>query len=120
MTVFPPPTAVRCGRGMTVRLPPARRYDEAIEQGRKILEFDPSFAPAHHLLGQAYVQTGLHAQAISELQSATSLSRDSPIYMAQVGVAYTPAGKNAEALSGIHQLQKAARQSYVSSLSWAQ
>jgi TolB-like protein/DNA-binding winged helix-turn-helix (wHTH) protein/Flp pilus assembly protein TadD len=98
----------------------ARRYDEAIEQGRKILEFDLSFAPAHLLLGQAYVQKGLYAQAISELQSATSLSGDSPIYMAQVGVAYAAAGRNAEALIVIDQLQKMARQRYVSSYGLAQ
>jgi TolB-like protein/DNA-binding winged helix-turn-helix (wHTH) protein/Tfp pilus assembly protein PilF len=98
----------------------ARRYDEAIEQGRKILEFDPNFAPAHLLLGQAYVQKGLRAQAISELQSATSLSGDSPLYMAQVGVAYAAAGKNREAVSVIDQLQKAARQGYVSSYGLAQ
>ncbi len=98
----------------------ARRYDEAIERGRKILEFDPSFAPAHLLLGQAYLQKGLHAQAISELQSATSLSGNSPIYMAQVGVAYAAAGKNAEALGVTDQLQKVAKQRYVSSYGLAQ
>jgi len=98
----------------------ARRYDEAIEQGRKILEFDSSFAPAHLLLGQAYVQKGLYAQAISELQSATSLSGDSPLYMAQVGVAYAVAEKNAEALGVIDQLQKLATQRYVSSYGLAQ
>jgi TolB-like protein/DNA-binding winged helix-turn-helix (wHTH) protein/Flp pilus assembly protein TadD len=98
----------------------ARRYDEAIEQGRKILEFDSSFAPAHLLLGQAYLQKGLYAQAISELQSATGLSGDSPLYMAQVGVAYAVAGKNAEALGAIDQLQKLATQRYVSSYGLAQ
>jgi tetratricopeptide (TPR) repeat protein len=40
--------------------------------------------------------------------------------MAQVGVAYAAAGKNAEALSVIDQLQKIARQSYVSSYGLAQ
>jgi Flp pilus assembly protein TadD len=45
----------------------------------------------------------LHAQAISELQRATSLSGDSPIYVAQVGVAYAAAGKNGEALGVIAQ-----------------
>jgi tetratricopeptide (TPR) repeat protein len=98
----------------------ARRYDEAIEQGRKILEFDSSFAPAHLLLGQAYVQKGLYAQAISELQNATSLSGDSPLYMAQVGVAYAVAGKNTEALGVIDQLQELATQRYVSSYGLAQ
>lgn len=66
------------------------------------------------------MQEGLHAQSISELQSATSLSGPSPIYMAQVGVAYAAAGKNAEALSVIDQLQKVARNSYVSSYDLAQ
>jgi TolB-like protein/DNA-binding winged helix-turn-helix (wHTH) protein/Flp pilus assembly protein TadD len=98
----------------------ARHYDEAMEQGRKILEFDPSFAAAHLLLGQAYLQKGLHVQAISELQSATTLSGDSPIYLAQVGVAYAADSKNAEALHVIDQLQKVARQRYVSSYGMAQ
>ena len=98
----------------------SRHYDEAIQQGRKILEFDPSFAAAHLLLGQAYLQKGLHVQAISELQSATTLSGDSPIYLAQVGVAYAADSKNAEALHVIDQLQKVARQRYVSSYGMAQ
>ena len=98
----------------------SRHYDQAIEQSRKILDFDPSFAAAHLLLGQAYLQKGLHAQAISELQSATTLSGDSPIYLAQVGVAYATAGRNAEARAVIDQLQKLARQNYVSSYGLAQ
>lgn len=98
----------------------SRHYDQAIEQGRKILDFDPTFAAAHLLLGQAYLQKGLHAQAISELQSATTLSGDSPIYLAQVGAADAAGGRNAEARVVIDQLQKVARQSYVSSYGLAQ
>ena len=98
----------------------SRRYDEAIEQGRKILEFDPNFAAAHLLLGQAYLQTGMKTQAISELQSAISLSGDSPIYLAQVGVAYAGNGRSAEARSVLGQLQKTASQRYVSSYGLAQ
>lgn len=98
----------------------SRHYDQAIEQCRKILDFDPTFAAAHLLLGQAYLQKGLHAQAISELQTATTLSGDSPIYLAQVGAAYSAGGRNAEALAVIVQLQKVARQSYVSSYGLAQ
>ena len=91
-----------------------------MKQIRVILDFDPSFAAAHLLLGQAHLQKGSHAQAISELQSATTLSGDSPIYLAQVGVAYAAAGRNAEALAVIDQLQKVARQRYVSSYGLAQ
>jgi eukaryotic-like serine/threonine-protein kinase len=98
----------------------ARRYDEAIAQSRKTLEFDPSFAPAHLLLGQAYLLKGMHEQAISELQTAASLSGASPLYMAQVGVAYAAAARNADALSVVDRLQKEARQSYVSPYGLAQ
>jgi TolB-like protein/DNA-binding winged helix-turn-helix (wHTH) protein/Flp pilus assembly protein TadD len=98
----------------------ARRYDEAIEQCRKILEFDPSFAAAHLLLGQAYLQKGLKTQAISELQSATILSGESPIYLAQVGVAFAIDGKHSEAQGVIDQLRKKSGQSYVSSYGLAQ
>jgi tetratricopeptide (TPR) repeat protein len=45
---------------------------------------------------------------------------DSPIYLAQVGVAYAAAGRSAEALAVIDQLQKVARQRYVSSYGLAQ
>ncbi len=66
---------------------------KAIAQSLKTLEFAPSFAPAHLLLGQAYLGKRMHEQAISEFQTATSLSGGSPLYMAQVGVAYRCGGK---------------------------
>lgn len=86
---------------------PGRR---ALFQSLQLDHFDPSFAAAHLLLGRAYLQKGSHTQAISKLQSPTTLSGDSPIYLAQVGVAYAAAGRTAEALAVIDRLQKVARQ----------
>src|SRR5882724_5476672 len=45
----------------------SRRYDDAIEQFRRTLELDLSFALAHVLLGQAYAQKGMFDEAITEL-----------------------------------------------------
>ena len=62
----------------------------------------------------------MHEQAVSELQNATSLSGGSPLYMAQIGVAYARAGRNSEALNVIHHLEKQTRATYVSPYGLAQ
>jgi tetratricopeptide (TPR) repeat protein len=52
----------------------AGQDDLAIEQLRKTLEIDPSFAHAYWELAIAYVRIGRFAEAISEFQRATTLS----------------------------------------------
>ena len=98
----------------------ARKYDRAIEQSRNTVELDPNFAAAHLLLGENYVQIGLHEQALAELQSAASLSGNSPLYLAQVAVAHASAGRKTEALRIIVQLQKISSKRYVSPYGLAQ
>ena len=48
----------------------ARDYSRAIEQNRNSVELDPNFAAAHLLLGEDYVQAGLHSEGVSELKKA--------------------------------------------------
>jgi tetratricopeptide (TPR) repeat protein len=98
----------------------ARDYVSAIKQGRSTVELDPNFAAAHLLLGEAYVQTGLHEKALVELQSAATLSGNSPLYLAQIGVAYASEGKQAEALQIVAQLQRTSTTRYLSPYGLAQ
>jgi TolB-like protein/DNA-binding winged helix-turn-helix (wHTH) protein/Flp pilus assembly protein TadD len=98
----------------------ARKYEGAIEQGRNTLELDANFAAAHLLLGEDYVQVGLHEQSLTELQTAASLSGNSPLYLAQVAVAYASAGKKTEALEILAQLQSFSSTRYVSPYGLAQ
>ncbi len=98
----------------------ARKYDLAIEQGRNTVELDANFAAAHLLLGENYVQVGLHEQGLAELQSAASLSGNSPLYVAQVAVAYASAGRKTEALQIVAQLQTISTTRYVSPYGLAQ
>jgi TolB-like protein/DNA-binding winged helix-turn-helix (wHTH) protein len=98
----------------------ARKYDLAIEQGRNTEELDANFAAAHLLLGENYVQVGLHDQGLAELQTAASLSGNSPLYLAQVAVAYASAGKKTEALQIVAQLQSLSGTRYVSPYGLAQ
>jgi tetratricopeptide (TPR) repeat protein len=108
------------GTWVSLRYYLAGRYDLAIEQGRNTVELDPNFAASHLLLGESYVQIGLHEQGLAELQRAASLSGNSPLYLAQVAVAYAAAGKKTEALRTVARLQEISRQRYVSPYGMAQ
>ena len=108
------------GTWVALRYYLAHRYDDAIEQSRSTVELDPNFAAAHLLLGQAYIQKGLNKEGLGELQAATKLSGDSPLYLAQVGVAQALAGRKEEALRIIAQLQKTSHEPLVSPYGLAQ
>jgi TolB-like protein/DNA-binding winged helix-turn-helix (wHTH) protein len=98
----------------------ARKFDLAIEQGRNTVELDANFAAAHLLLGESYSQMGLHEQGLAELQTAASLSGNSPLYLAQLAVAHALAGRKTEALPIIAQLQTISGNRYVSPYGLAQ
>ena len=114
------PLNLMIGTWVGLRYYLARKYDRAIEQGRNTVELDPNFAAAHLLLGESYVQTGLHKQGLAELQLAAKLSGNSPLYLAQEAVAQARAGRKTEALRIVAQLQKTSRERYVSPYGSAQ
>jgi tetratricopeptide (TPR) repeat protein len=46
----------------------ARRYHEAIEQLRRVLEMDPNYSPARTLLARTYVMVGWNDDAVREIK----------------------------------------------------
>jgi TolB-like protein/DNA-binding winged helix-turn-helix (wHTH) protein/Flp pilus assembly protein TadD len=114
------PLNLMIGTWLGLRYYLARNYDGALDQSRETLELDPTFAAAHLVLGDTYVQMGRHEQGLAELQSATSLSGNSPLYLAQVAVAYAAEGRKTEALQIITQLQATSSERYVSPYGLAQ
>jgi len=89
-----------------------RRYDEAIELGRKTLELDPSFLVVHWPLGLAYEQKGMFREAIAEFQKAARPERNSA-YLAALGHAYAMAGQQAEARKILKELTAVSQREYV-------
>ena len=75
----------------------ARRYDEAIRQGRKTIEMDPRFPLAHAFTALCYLQIKQYAQAIVELQAAVLESGDRIDMRANLAAAYALAGRPDEA-----------------------
>ena len=93
----------------------ARQYDKAIEEYRNAVEMDPNFVPARLVLGQAYEQKGMWHEAIAELERAVSLSGGSPVYAASLAHALGVAGRRADALKVLGNLDKMAAGTFVSS-----
>jgi tetratricopeptide (TPR) repeat protein len=93
----------------------ARQYDKAIEVYRNAIEMDPSFVPAHLVLGQAYEQKGMQQKAIGEFETAVNLGGGSSIYAASLAHAFGIAGRRSDALKVLQNLRKMAETRFVSS-----
>jgi len=96
----------------------ARRFDDAIEQFRRILELDPNFIPAHCDLGASLEAKGMVQQALAEFETCVALSRGGPLYVASVAEAHARLGNKDIALKILSQLQASSDQ-YVSPTSIA-
>jgi serine/threonine-protein kinase len=92
----------------------AGQDDLAIEQLRKTLEMDANFAHAHWQLGTAYLGKGLFAEAVSEFQTAATLSPGITWYKAGLGHAYARTGRIGEARKLLSELKELSKRSYVS------
>ncbi len=92
----------------------AGNYDAAIEQCHNALELDPKFARGRIYLARAYLQRGMHGQAIAEFQQGLALSGESPTYMAELGHAHAIAGEKHKARKALEQLKELASERYVS------
>jgi TolB-like protein/DNA-binding winged helix-turn-helix (wHTH) protein/tetratricopeptide (TPR) repeat protein len=114
------PLNLMIGSWVGLRYYLAGQYDRAIEQTRATTDLDPNFAAAHLVLGESYLRNGLHEQALSELERAVRLSGDSPIYIAQLGMANANAGKKSDAYRIIAQLKEMSKERYVSPYGLAQ
>ncbi|MEO6724224.1 MAG: protein kinase [Blastocatellia bacterium] len=75
----------------------ARRYEQSVEQSRKILAIDADFFAAHRYAGLAYEQLGKYKEAIEALSKARMLSGDSPIILTALAHAYAVSGNLVEA-----------------------
>jgi TolB-like protein/DNA-binding winged helix-turn-helix (wHTH) protein/Tfp pilus assembly protein PilF len=108
------PLSISTNFSLGWRLYMARQYDQAIEQLRNTLEMDPDFALPRAVLGQAYEHQGAHAQAISELQKAVSISHGSPAMLGALGHAFATAGNKPEAEKILVQMNESSKTRYVS------
>lgn len=90
-----------------------KRYQEAIDQYRSVVEMEPSFPMAHQTLGMAYEQEGMMPEAVAEFKSAVALSGESPGSVAGLASAYAAAGQPDLAHRELARLQEISKHHYV-------
>ena len=91
-----------------------RQYDSAIGQLQSVLKENPKFWLAHWGLGLAYEQKGIMSEAITEFETAATLSGRSTNAIASLGHAYAIAGKRHEAGTVLSELENRAKQTNIS------
>ena len=91
----------------------ARRADEALTEARKALELDPQNPFSRQMLAVAYGAKGNHVAAIAELEQLKPLLPTSQV-LGTLGMEYALAGRRAEALKTLAELNQMAQQQYVS------
>ncbi len=83
----------------------ARQYDRAIEQFRAVLEMDPHYPHAGRI-GEAYVEKGMYAEAIAELEKWGTVEKQSPWYWVEMTYYNGRAGRMEEARRSFERLEK--------------
>jgi Flp pilus assembly protein TadD len=76
---------------------------------------DPNFARVHSYLGWAYLQRGMHAESISELQRARELFGDNPARLTELAHAYAVAGRTRDARNALEELNRLSKHTYIES-----
>ncbi len=97
----------------------ARRYDEGIEQLKKAIDLEPNYWVSHVLLGRCYEQTGKPNEAVAEFQKARQIESSIPEVLAALGHGLAVAGRKAEAMQVIRELQERSKTEFVPSYSIA-
>jgi DNA-binding SARP family transcriptional activator/Tfp pilus assembly protein PilF len=95
-----------------------RQYDAGIEQYLRTLDLEPHFSRQHLWLGWAYLQKGLHGEAIADFQRAAEHSEGSEVLVA-LACAHAATGETAEARSILAGIGEMSGRTYVSPYSMA-
>jgi TolB-like protein/Tfp pilus assembly protein PilF len=78
----------------------ARRFDEALDYCQRSLQLNPDFDPTHRMAGKIYLQKGMYDEAISAFVAGHRMS--DPL----LGHAYGRAGRSAEAMQILRELEE--------------
>jgi TolB-like protein/DNA-binding winged helix-turn-helix (wHTH) protein/Tfp pilus assembly protein PilF len=91
-----------------------RDYPQLIEASKRGLLLDPKDSGQHYFLGVGYEGTGDLQQAISEFQKAVQFSYGSPGPAVALAHAYSAAGRKAEAVKILRDLERKSKEASVS------
>src|SRR4030095_1418017 len=91
----------------------ARRYEEAIEQLRRVIAIDPNYYQANWYLSLTYLANQQIDQAIASSEKAVAVSGRAPAALGVMGLAYGVAGRRHDANKVLNELMQLQKQRYV-------
>ncbi|MCH7508997.1 MAG: tetratricopeptide repeat protein [Proteobacteria bacterium] len=97
----------------------SRQYDQAIAKLHETLDLFPNEPQALSRLGRNYVQKGMFAEAIDQMERAVTLSPGFIEHYWMLGHAYAVAGETAKARKVLNDLHDLAKKRYVLPLAFA-
>jgi TolB-like protein/Flp pilus assembly protein TadD len=97
----------------------ARQYDEAIAQGRRIIDQYPTYWLAYIWLGSAYREKKMYKDSLEQFAQASKLSGNHPAITALYGHALALSGDTAGARRALADLRNLSKTRYVSALYFA-
>ena len=92
----------------------AGRYEEAVLEAGRAVEFQPGDARAHATLAWAYLKQGKAEEGLAELERAVALTPHHVQWLAQLGQARAMTGDEAAARAILRQLEQRAAAGFVS------
>lgn len=98
---------------LAVQLYLARLFEAAVQQCHRTLEMDSNYGPAMEVLGQVYSLTGLHKDAVIQLQGSLAASQRSPWALALIGFAHARAGERNLAQDVVAELTATSKTAFV-------
>ncbi len=103
------PFSLTINTALGMALAEAGREELAVERLHGTLEMDAAFSYAHFQLGRTYLRMRAFADAVAEFQRAAALSPTMPRYASALAHAYGRAGRTAEALRILGELEHGSR-----------
>ncbi len=114
-----PALAGRIHTELSMYLLDAGRPDPAIQECQTALQLVPRMFFCHSLIGMAYTEKRMYAEAIAEHRRAMQMNPDDPDTQALAAFTYAVAGQREESLRILRTLEDRSRRSYVRSISFA-
>jgi eukaryotic-like serine/threonine-protein kinase len=94
-------------------------FDHAEEAEKNTIQMDPSFVSSHSYLGQVYVAKKRYADAITEFQTALSLSPGNVAAQGDLAHGYAISGKKSQAEEILQEMHSLQGKKYVSAYDFA-
>ena len=113
------PLSAALRQNRAVQLGLDRQYDAAIEEGRRTIELDQTYAVAYQVMASMYAGKGMYQEALPLMETATRLDPSNAIFLALLGYLHGNLKQDGDARRILEQLSAQARQRYIPAFAFA-